>query len=105
MSSARLQVWPFPDRALLKIIRDNKHLRQIVVCEHNDGQMLLEVQRVVEGRVPVDFLGKIDGTTLTPTEILAKTRRCINMPSQLIEKTMRVNRLPHIWCRAADTAF
>ena len=61
--------------ALLKIIRgDNKHLRQIVVCEHNDGQMLLEVQRVVEGRVPVDFLGKIDGTTITPTEILAKIK-------------------------------
>ena len=59
---------------LLKIIRDNKHLRQIVVCEHNDGQMLLEVQRVVEGRVPVDFLGKIDGTTITPTEILAKIK-------------------------------
>ena len=39
-----ITVWPFPDRALLKIIRDNKHLRQIVVCEHNDGQMLLEVQ-------------------------------------------------------------
>lgn len=43
-------------------------------CEHNDGQMLLEVQRVVEGRVPVDFLGKIDGTTITPTEILAKIK-------------------------------
>ena len=69
-----ITVWPFPDRALLKIIRDNKHLRQIVVCEHNDGQMLLEVQRVVEGRVPVDFLGKIDGTTITPTEILAKIK-------------------------------
>ena len=36
--------------------------------------MLLEVQRVVEGRVPVDFLGKIDGTTITPTEILAKIK-------------------------------
>ena len=74
MSSARLQFGHVPDRALLKIIRDNKHLRQIVVCEHNDGQMLLEVQRVVKAECPVDFLGKIDGTTITPTEILAKNQ-------------------------------
>ena len=36
--------------------------------------MLLEVQRVVEGRVPVSFLGKIDGTTITPAEVLNKVK-------------------------------
>ena len=69
-----ITVWPFPEEALLKIIKDNKHLRQIIVAEHNDGQMLLEVQRVVEGRVPVDFLGKIDGTTITPSEVIEKVK-------------------------------
>jgi 2-oxoglutarate/2-oxoacid ferredoxin oxidoreductase subunit alpha len=67
-----ITVWPFPEEALLKVIKNNKHLRQIIVAEHNDGQMLLEVQRVVEGRVPVAFLGKIDGTTITPAEVLKK---------------------------------
>ena len=69
-----ITVWPFPEEALLKISKDNKHLRQIIVAEHNDGQMPLEVQRVVEGRVPVDFLGKIDGTTITPSEVIEKVK-------------------------------
>lgn len=69
-----ITVWPFPQEALLKIIHDNRHLRRIIVCEHNDGQMLLEVQRVVEGRLPVGFLGKIDGTTITPQEVLKKIK-------------------------------
>ena len=69
-----ITVWPFPEEALLRVIKNNKHLRQIIVAEHNDGQMLLEVQRVVEGRVPVSFLGKIDGTTITPAEVLNKVK-------------------------------
>lgn len=69
-----ITVWPFPEEALLKVIKENKHLRQIIVAEHNDGQMLLEVQRIVEGRVPVDFLGKIDGTTITPTDVIEKVK-------------------------------
>ena len=69
-----ITVWPFPEEALLKVIKENKHLRQIIVAEHNDGQILLEVQRIVEGRVPVDFLGKIDGTTITPTDVIDKVK-------------------------------
>lgn len=69
-----ITVWPFPEEALLKVIKENKHLRQIIVAEHNDGQMLLEVQRIVEGRVTVDFLGKIDGTTITPTDVIDKVK-------------------------------
>ena len=69
-----ITVWPFPEEALLRVIKNNKHLRQIIVAEHNDGQMLLEVQRVVEGRVSVSFLGKIDGTTITPAEVLNKVK-------------------------------
>ena len=69
-----ITVWPFPEEAILKVIKENKHLRQIIVAEHNDGQMLLEVQRIVEGRVPVDFLGKIDGTTITPTDVIDKVK-------------------------------
>ncbi len=65
-----ITVWPFPEEALNKIIISNKNLRNIIVAEHNDGQMLLEVQRIVEGRVPVDLLGKIDGTTILPADVI-----------------------------------
>ncbi len=66
-----ITVWPFPEREL----RDRlPQLKKIIMAEHNNGQMLLEVQRVNEGRVPVDFIGRIDGTLIRPDEILQKIR-------------------------------
>lgn len=64
-----ITVWPFPEKALEKLSKKCKH---ILVAEHNNGQMLLEVQRVVKDNCPVSFIGKIDGTTLTPDDILTK---------------------------------
>lgn len=55
----------------MKISEKCKH---IIMAEHNDGQMLMEVQRAVKGNVPVSFVGKIDGTTITPDDILAAIR-------------------------------
>ena len=34
--------------------------------------MLLEVQRIVGQTLPVDFLGRIDGTVISPQDILDK---------------------------------
>ena len=62
-------VWPFPERQLRERL---PQLQRILMVEHNHGQMLLEVQRVVGGALPVDFLGRIDGTVITPQEILDK---------------------------------
>lgn len=64
-------VWPFPERGLNDVINKNKNLKNIVVAELNDGQMLLEVQRIVEGRVPVSHVGKINGTIIYPSDISA----------------------------------
>lgn len=61
-----ITVWPFPEKALEEI---SKKVKNIVVAEHNYGQMLLEVQRVVKNNCPVSFVGKVDGTTLTPDDI------------------------------------
>ena len=58
-----ITVWTFPEREL------RARLPQL-----NNGQMLLEVQRVNEGQVPVDFIGRIDGTLIRPDEILQKIR-------------------------------
>ena len=62
-------VWPFPE-AQLRTLRDK--LKGILMVEHNYGQMLLEVERCVEGQVPIDFIGRIDGTVIPPMEILEK---------------------------------
>lgn len=64
-----ITVWPFPTEQLEAL---SKKAKRIVVAEHNDGQILLEVQRVVKANCEVDFIGKIDGTVMTPSEILAK---------------------------------
>ena len=49
-------------------------LQNILMVEHNDGQMLREVQRVTGRAVPVEFIGRDDGTVIPPEEILAKLR-------------------------------
>ena len=62
-------VWPFPEKQLREKCA---HVRRLLVVEHNHGQMLLEVQRAAAGALPVDFLGRIDGTVISPADILAK---------------------------------
>ena len=64
-----ITVWPFPEKLLRARL---PQLKRILMVEHNHGQMLLEVRRAVEGAVPVDFLGRIDGTVISPADILAK---------------------------------
>ena len=64
-----ITVWPFPEKQLKARL---PQLRRILTVEHNHGQMLLEVQRTAAGALPVDFLGRIDGTVISPADILAK---------------------------------
>ena len=64
-------VWPFPEKLLKARL---PQLKRILMVEHNHGQMLLEVQRTVAGALSVDFLGRIDGTVISPDDILAKLR-------------------------------
>ena len=62
-------IWPFPEKELLKAA---SKLKRIIVAEHNYGQMVLEVERVVKDNCKIDFVGKWNGSVITPAEILAK---------------------------------
>lgn len=64
-----ITVWPFPEKQLLARL---PQLKNILMVEHNHGQMLLEVQRVTHCEKPVHFLGRVDGTVISPGDILAK---------------------------------
>lgn len=64
-----ITVWPFPGKQLKARL---PQLKSILMVEHNHGQMLLEVQRTVGGARPVGFLGRVDGTVISPAAILAK---------------------------------
>ena len=63
-----ITVWPSPEKAIKEI---SQRVKRIIVVEHNYGQYLLEVQRIVNNpNCRIDFLGKIDGTVIVPDEVL-----------------------------------
>jgi 2-oxoglutarate/2-oxoacid ferredoxin oxidoreductase subunit alpha len=62
-----ITAWPFPEKEILQL---SKKVKAFVVPELNLGQMVLEVQRIVEGRcktIPVPHVG---GTVHDPQVIL-----------------------------------
>ena len=66
-----ITVWPFPEDRLRARLGS---LKRILMVEHNHGQMLLEVQRAVGNALPVGFLGRIDGTVISPEDILDRLK-------------------------------
>ena len=64
-----ITIWPFPERELSAAV---PCLKKLVVAEHNYGQILLEAERIVRGRCEVAFVGRYNGTVLTPRDILEK---------------------------------
>lgn len=55
----------------------------ILVVEMNAGQMLEDVRKVVRGRIPVEFYGRLGGIIPMPDEILDEIRRLAAGPLTL----------------------
>ena len=66
-----ISIWPFPGAELEQFA---KKAKRILVVEHNYGQMVREVERSIHGACPIDFLGCVDGSTITPTQITEKLK-------------------------------
>jgi 2-oxoglutarate/2-oxoacid ferredoxin oxidoreductase subunit alpha len=66
-----VSLWPFPRRAVSEILTGKK---AALVAELNLGQLRREVLRVNDGRTTVLGLNKVDGTMITPEEILIRLR-------------------------------
>ena len=66
-----VSLWPFPRRAVSEALTDKK---AALVAELNLGQIRREVLRVNDGRTTVLGLNKVDGTMITPEEILNRLR-------------------------------
>jgi 2-oxoglutarate ferredoxin oxidoreductase subunit alpha len=60
-------IWPFVRSAVEKVLQTSK---RILVPEMNMGQISREVKRVNRGIAKVFTLNKVDGTIITPDEIL-----------------------------------
>ncbi len=65
-----ITVWPYPYATIANAITDK--VKKVMVFELNLGQMVEDVKLAVEGKVPVEFFGKVGGIVFTPEEIKAK---------------------------------
>ncbi len=63
---------PFPKQKIAEI---SKSVRRILVVEMNSGMMLEDIKAHVQGRIPVEFYGRLGGMTPFPDEILDEIRR------------------------------
>ncbi len=63
---------PFPCPQIESLI---SRVKGILVVEMNAGQMLEDVQKIVKGRVPIEFYGRMGGMVPFPDEILAEIQR------------------------------
>jgi 2-oxoglutarate ferredoxin oxidoreductase subunit alpha len=63
-------LWPYPYEAIKKAL--HKNIKKVIVFELNLGQMIEDVRLAVEGKVPVEFLGKVGGLVFTPEDAKAK---------------------------------
>lgn len=73
---------PYPNQALDRLV---DQASAILVVEMNSGQMLDEVLRVVKGRVPVEFYGRMGGVMPYPEEILVEIRRVATQPLEVAQ--------------------
>jgi 2-oxoglutarate ferredoxin oxidoreductase subunit alpha len=69
-----ITLWPYPSRQIFEAI--GPKVKKVYVFELNMGQMLDDVKIAVNGKVPVDFWGKVGGIVFTPAEIQAKLEKC-----------------------------
>jgi 2-oxoglutarate ferredoxin oxidoreductase subunit alpha len=70
---------PYPTLALDDLAQ---HVQAFLVVEMNSGQMLDDVLRIVAGRTPVEFYGRMGGVVPFPDEILAEIQRIAREPLQ-----------------------
>jgi 2-oxoglutarate ferredoxin oxidoreductase subunit alpha len=64
-----ITLWPFPRQILEPYLR---RVKAVLVPELNMGQVSREVKRINQGMTRVETLNRIDGTLITPDEILVR---------------------------------
>jgi 2-oxoglutarate ferredoxin oxidoreductase subunit alpha len=64
-----MTLFPFPTDAIRFL---SEQVERMIVVEMNAGQMVEDVRLAAEGRVPVEFTGRMGGIIPTPEEVLQK---------------------------------
>ncbi len=67
-------LWPFPEAALKEV---TKGAKAVIVPEMNQGQLVLEVERLLARDLPVFPLNRFDGEAISPEEIANKVKEVL----------------------------
>lgn len=65
---------PFPRKEIDRLV---PQLKSIMSVELSAGQMLEDVKLVVNGRIPVNFFGRLGGIVPSPEEVLEAFKKSI----------------------------
>jgi len=65
-----ITLWPFPTEAIKKAIHNN--VKKVLTLELSLGQMIEDVQLALEGKVPIEFIGRVGGLVFSPEEVKEK---------------------------------
>ncbi|MBN2499407.1 MAG: 3-methyl-2-oxobutanoate dehydrogenase subunit VorB [Anaerolineales bacterium] len=86
---------PFPKKEIAAIA---ERAKRILVVEMNTGMMLDDVNLAVEGRIPVEFYGRLGGVTPFPDEIMDEIKRVAanDAPVNGNNRTLWLDRLEKI---------
>jgi len=71
---------PFPTKQIAEL---SERVKSILVVEMNTGMMLEDVKLAVQGKVPIEFYGRLGGVTPFPDEILEEITRIHESPPTL----------------------
>jgi len=66
-----ITLYPFPDESYARIA-SNGICKEMLCVELSMGQMIEDVKLSVNGKVPVDFYGRVGGNVMTAEDIVAK---------------------------------
>jgi len=61
-----ITLWPYPSKALAKAARK---VEKVIVVELSNGQMVEDVRLAVNGKVPVEFYGRVGGNVPSVAEL------------------------------------
>ncbi len=63
-----ITLWPFPSKALVKAAT-NTNVQKVLVVELSNGQMVEDVRLALNGKVPVEFYGRVGGNVPSIREL------------------------------------
>ncbi len=61
-----ITLWPYPSQALIEV---TQHVQKVLVVELSNGQMVEDVRLSLNGKVPVEFYGRVGGNVPSVDEL------------------------------------